>query len=98
MSFLPIARMFSRVEKTSDSDYSLFFELLYAGEFIVKFTVAAFVASIEDDREGHRYRLMHALVRADGIGEWASKLDEVLIGPASQHLASDLSDDRRIFH
>lgn len=90
-------QMLSRVEKTGDSDYSLFFELLYTGELIIKLTVAAFVASIEDDREGHRYRMLHALVRADGIGEWAAKLDEALSGPASQHLASDLVDDRRIF-
>jgi hypothetical protein len=75
----------------------VFVELLYAGEFVIKLTVAAFVASIEDDREAHRYRLLHALVRADGIGEWASKLDEALTGPASQHLASSLMDDRRAF-
>lgn len=96
MSFRPIDQMISRVEK-SESDYSLFFELLYAGELITKMTTAAFVASIEDDREGHRYRMLHALVRADGIGEWAGKLDEAIVGPASQHLASDLVNDRRIF-
>lgn len=90
-------QMLSRVQKTGDSDYSLFFELLYTGELITKLTVAAFVASIEDDREGHRYRILHTLVRADGIGEWAGKLDEAVSGPASQHLASDLDDDRRIF-
>jgi hypothetical protein len=97
MSFVPIDRMLSRVETGGESDYALFAELLYAGEFIIKLTVAAFVASIEDDREGHRYRLLHALVRADGIGEWASKLDEALTGPPSQHLAATLIDDRRTF-
>ena len=40
---------------------------------------------------------MHGLVRADGIGEWARALDEVLSGPASQHLADALSDARRVF-
>jgi hypothetical protein len=97
MSFAPIDQVTKRVEKYGDSDSALFTELIYAGEFIVKITTAAFVASIEDDREGHRYRLLHALVRADGIGEWASKLEEVLTGPASQHLAAALSDDRRVF-
>lgn len=97
MSFVPVDKMLSRVDTSGESDYSLFAELLYAGEFIIKLTVAAFAASIEDDREGHRYRLLHALVRADGIGEWASKLEEALIGPASQHLASSLMDDRRTF-
>ena len=97
MPFAPMDLMAKRVEKNRDSDYELFTELLYAGEFIVKITVAAFVGAIEDDREGHRYRLLHTLVRADGIGEWASKLEEVLIGPASQHLPSVLTDDRRVF-
>lgn len=97
MPFAPIDLMTKRVEKNRDSDYELFTELLYAGEFIVKTTVAAFVAAIEDDRESHRYRLIHALVRADGIGEWASKLEEALTGPASHHLASVLADDRRVF-
>src|SRR5207244_10115823 len=70
MTFTPIDLMLRRVHKAgSDSDTALFLELLYAGEFILKMTTAAFVASIEDDREGHRYRLMHTLVRADGIGE-----------------------------
>lgn len=97
MQFAPIVMMMDRVKRNSDSEYALFTELLYVGEFIVKATVAAFVASIEDDREGHRYRLLHALVRADGIGEWASKLEDVLGGPASQHLAVALKEDRRVF-
>lgn len=69
MAFAPIERIVSRVERNSDSDYALFMELLYVGELIVKITTAAFVACIENDREGHRYQLLHALVRADGIGD-----------------------------
>ena len=95
--FTPIDLMMRRVEKYSNSDPELFTELLYAGEFIAKMTVAAFVASIEDDREHHRYRLLHALVRADGTGNGAGSLDEALSGPASQHLAAALTDERRIF-
>jgi hypothetical protein len=96
MAFAPIDRIALRVDRNSDSDFSLFMELLYVGELIVKITTAAFVACIENDREGHRYQLLHALVRADGIGEWASKLDEALVGPATQHLTSDLVVDRRL--
>lgn len=96
MQFAPLEQMLKRMQKNSSSDYELFTELLYLGEFVVKTTVAALVSSIEDDRENHRYRLLHALVRADGIGEWASKLEEVLTGTASQHLAADLNEDRRI--
>lgn len=95
--FAPMDLMMKRVRRYSNSDSELFTELLYAGELIVKITVAAFVASIEDDREHHRYRLLHALVRADGIGAWASALDEALSGPASQHLAAALINERRIF-
>jgi hypothetical protein len=95
MPFTPIDLVMKRVEKFGESDSALFTELLYAGEIIVKITTAALVASTEDDREGHRYRLLHALVRADGIGEWASKLEDALTGSASQHLAAALADDRR---
>jgi hypothetical protein len=97
MPFAPLELMMQRVERNRESDYELFTELLYAGEFIVKTTVAGFVGAVEDDREMHRYRLLHALVRADGIGDWASKLEEVTVGPASQHLASALTNERRVF-
>ncbi len=80
----------------SESDTALLYELLYAGEFLLKATTAALAAGIDDDREHHRYRLLHGLVRADGIGEWARAIDEALIGPASQHLGKDFSDIRRV--
>jgi NB-ARC domain len=98
MTFLPLARMLDRVNRYgSDSESQLFTELLYAGEFIAKLTVSAFVAGVEDDRENHRYRLTHNLVRADGIGDWARTLDEVLTGPPSQHLAASFSQARQTF-
>jgi len=91
--------MMRRVETNgADSDALRFAELLYAGELILKLTTAAFVSAVEDDVDNHRYRLMHALVRADGIGDWASRLDEVLSGPASQHICTPLHEDRRIFN
>ena len=90
--------MLERVSRHGDdSDTALFTELLYAGEFIVKATVAAFVSAIEDDRENHRYRQLHALVRADGIGEWARALDEVLSGTTTQQLSSALHEARKVF-
>lgn len=98
MTFAPLELMLDRVSRYgADSDTSMFTELLYAGEFALKLTAAAFIAAVEDDREHHRYRLVHGLVRADGIGEWARALDEVLTGPASQELAPELSDVRRDF-
>src|SRR5579883_325120 len=98
MSFAPIDLMMARVSKAGhDSDVALFMELLYAGEFITKLTAAALVASIADDRDFHRYRLLHSLVRADGIGEWAHAIDEALVGTASQHSFAESKDIRRVF-
>jgi NB-ARC domain len=63
---------------------------------VVRLTAAALIAAIEDDRERHRYRLVHSLVRADGIGEWSRAIDDTLTGPASQHIVPSARDDRRV--
>jgi hypothetical protein len=98
MTFAPLDLMLARVARYgADSDAALFTELLYAGELILKITTAAFIAAVQDDRESHRYRLLHDLVRADGVGEWARALDEVLAGPTSQQLAASFNDTRRVF-
>ncbi|WP_211261078.1 hypothetical protein, partial [Gluconobacter oxydans] len=98
MMFKPLQLLLNRVEAHgSDSDSTLFTELLYAGEFIVKATTSAMVALIQNDREGQQYRLLHSLVRADGVGEWAAALDQALSGPASQHLVPSALEIRRIF-
>lgn len=98
MPLLPLDQMMSRVNRYgSDSDTSMFNELLYAGEFILKLTTVAMVSAIENDKESHRYRLLHNLVRIDGVGDWARVLDETLNGPASQSLAADFLAIRRAF-
>jgi hypothetical protein len=98
MTFVPLDLMLERVRRFSaDSDTVAFSELLYAGEFILKTTVAAFVAGMEEDRENQRYRLLHSLVRADGVGDWARALDEILTGPATQQLSGAFSDARKVF-
>jgi hypothetical protein len=95
---IPIELMQHRVDRHgSDSDTSCFTELLYLAELVLKLTTAAFVAGIQDDREGHRYRLLHTLIRSDGLGSWSKALDEALTGPASQHLSPALSQARQIF-
>ncbi|MCF1466626.1 hypothetical protein FS764_06830 [Agrobacterium vitis] len=97
MNLRPIALMNDRVGRSrNDSDTALFHDLLYAGEFVVRLTTAAIVAALDDDLDRHRYRLLHKIVRADGIGEWSSVLDDALNGPASQHLVSAAKEDRRI--
>jgi hypothetical protein len=98
MTFLPRELILGRMDRNgADSDTALFSELLYVGEFLLKITVAAFVSAIEEDREHHRYRLLHGLVRADGIGDWARALDDLLTGTSSQHLAHALFDTRKAF-
>lgn len=93
----PLKAALERVERAkADSDATLFFELLYLGEFVLKLTAAGFIAAIDNDRDGHRYRLTHKLVRADGIGEWAQSLEDALTGPASQFLVAEAKEDRRI--
>jgi hypothetical protein len=93
---LPVSMMWHRVDLArDDSDTTFFLHLLYAGEMITKLVTAALVAAVSDDREGHRYRLTHRLIRADGLGEWTQTLEEVLGGPPAQHLLETATEDRR---
>ena len=94
MQFVPMIKIMERVSQNGDSDYELFNELLLVGEFIIKTTVAAFVASIEDDRDSHRYQLLHTLVRANSLGDWVESIDRICSGPASQHLSDTLGNAR----
>lgn len=96
MEVIPIDKMWERVEiARQDSDTSLFLTLMYLGEMIVKIIGVGLVAAIEDDRERHRYRQEHRLVRTNGVGEWASAVDDILIGPAAQYLNEQSRDEQR---
>ena len=96
ITLLPISRMWERVEiARQDSDTSLFWQLMSFGEMITKVVCSGLVAAIEEDRDRSRYRQLHRLVRADGIGEWASVLDEVVAGPTSQFLLPAVDDEKR---
>ncbi|WP_433793073.1 NB-ARC domain-containing protein [Actinoplanes sp. CA-252034] len=95
-SFLPARRMLERLELArEDSDPAYFLELMYLGEMLVKILVVELLAGMNDDRERHRYALEYRLLRADGIGEWASILDEAVQGTASQYLADSVKDSQR---
>ena len=52
----------------------------------MKLTASAFVAAIGDDADRHRYRIEHGLVRASGVGDWVTAINEVFAGPASATL------------
>ena len=93
---VPLQQALDRVgHARDDSDVAYFFELLNAGELLVKIIAAGLIACVDDDRDRHRYRLEYGLVRADGIGEWASAIDDVLTGPASQVLCEDARLEQR---
>ena len=84
---LPLKKAFERlqIEKT-ESDIAAFYCLLYIGELVMKLTACGVLSGINDDRDRHKYSQMYYLVRADGIGEWATAIDSMLTGPTSQQL------------
>ncbi|MEG7999875.1 hypothetical protein LAV69_20785, partial [Klebsiella quasipneumoniae subsp. quasipneumoniae] len=52
----------------SESDFTFFFNLLVAGEAITKLITLLITASLKNDKDRHQYRILHGLVRANGIG------------------------------
>ena len=95
MRHRPTRLMLERLQTFGpDSDTALLHELLYLGEFLLKLTTATFIASLDDDNHHHRYRLMHGLVRADGLGAWVEALNDILTGPAAQHLSHKFNGPR----
>jgi hypothetical protein len=68
---------------------------MYSAELVVKLVCAGMLSSLSDDTDRHRYRLAHRLVRADGIGDWAATLDEILVGPAAQCLLEAAQTEQR---
>lgn len=83
----PLALMEERTQRNGEeSDIVLVMELLYLGELVVKLTTSFFVAALEETKEQNQYRLIHTLVRADGIGQWVSALEDALTGPAAHDL------------
>ncbi len=81
-----ITKIKERLESSkNDSDTAYFMDLMLAGEQLTKLISLALVACITDDNKRHRYSQEHRLLRADGIGEWSSVIDEVLAGPSAQY-------------
>jgi len=96
MFFVPLDRMLERVENgKSESNVNFFNDLMYTGEMLVKIITLGLVATIEDSRDNHRYRMYYNLVRADGIGSWVKVAEDVLIGPAAQYVVEEAIEDRR---
>lgn len=97
MSFEPVQRALDQRLKRAreDSHSALFQELLNLGEMVTKVVTAGLVSAVADDRDGHRYRQAHRLVRADGIGEWAQTINEVVAGPTSGFLLPEARVEQR---
>ena len=95
MKHRAIEQVIRRAEDAkSDSDFTFFFSQLLAAEALAKTIVAGIIASIADDKERNRYRLEHALVRADGLGVWGQALEDAVSGVASQHLLVEATKER----
>lgn len=91
-----LQKLFDRIEiGKQDSEAAHFLYLMYAGEMILKAATLAMVAGIEDDCDRHRYRQLYKLVRADGLGDWAACIDEVLSGAASQSLVESVRAEQK---
>lgn len=73
----------------SDSDFAYYFSLLVTGEAITKLVTLMTASALITDKDRHQYRILHGLVRANGIGDWSKSIDDLLTGTASQYLASE---------
>jgi tetratricopeptide (TPR) repeat protein len=92
----PLKQVFDRTNTAKqESDTAYFYDLLMAGELLLKLTVAGFVACIQDEPDRYRYQYIHRLIRADGIGEWSDVLGNTVTGVAYQHLTNQCKEDRR---
>lgn len=80
-SFVPMKKMFERVQENGDPDPVLFEELLYAGEFLIKVTVLAAMALLEESEKEAKYRYLYDLVRTSNLSTWADTFKRVVSAP-----------------
>ncbi len=80
MKLEPLTLMEKRVSLSKDeSDSSFFTELMLEGEFILKIITCVIVSSLKDDSERTKYHYEYKMVRANGLGDWSSIIDEISI-------------------
>ena len=92
----PLQRLYDRVATDrKESDLAYFGSLMYLAEMVTKFVVAGMVAAIKDDKDRLRYSQLHALVRVNGIGDWATQLHNILVGPPAQFLTNSARTEQR---
>ncbi|WP_299113678.1 tetratricopeptide repeat protein [uncultured Winogradskyella sp.] len=83
------------IEK-QDSDSAYFLSLLYTGELITKLICAGLLSGVSDDAKKHKYTQLYNLVRADGIGDWAKAIEELVSGPTSHLLSIQLRQEQKL--
>lgn len=83
----PIVRGWGRVDiELSDSEAAAFHSLLYLGELLVKLVAASFVGAVQPDIERKAEAAGARLVRAAGVGDHVSVINDVLVGPTFELL------------
>lgn len=96
----PIDKMRDRIEVArGESDTVLFYDLMKFGELVVKTATAGFIAAVEEDRERHRYRLLHSLVRGNGVGDWSRAAEEAAklrLTPAAREERNQLTQKKQM--
>lgn len=79
-----------------ESDFAYFWASLITAEALAKTIVLGMLAAVADDTQRNRYRLTYNLVRANGMGDWADVLTDVLSGPSSQFLSESARLERKL--
>ncbi|MCC8360181.1 NB-ARC domain-containing protein [Salinimicrobium sediminilitoris] len=82
-----LQKIWDRIElEKKDSQISYFNSLMYLGEVITKSTCLFMLSGLGESQKNYKYTQYYKLVRANGIGDWSSSLDELLTGPSSQEM------------
>lgn len=97
MDFIPITRIQRRIESSrSESDTALFYDLICYAELVVKYVALFLVSNLENDIDRTRYRYEYKLVRADGIGEFAQSIVEIITGSAADFLVQSVAETEKV--
>ncbi|MCW3102703.1 MAG: hypothetical protein JWO09_1143 [Bacteroidetes bacterium] len=90
---VPIKKMNERVQVArQDGDTTLFMNLMYSGEQLLKLITSAMVAGITDSkgsRDNDQYAQNYKLVHADSIGVWTQTMETLIAGPSHHYLSEE---------
>lgn len=93
---IPLKKAKERVDIVrDDSDTTLFMNLMYSGEQLLKLITCAMISGIEDskgNKDNDQYSQNYKLVHADSIGYWSQVLENVITGPGFHFLRPEFKD------